>query len=355
MTKSVLFVHIRPSLVLDICYGPQKNTYFSFPMIFIKKYGTQLLIHLLFWLFFTAVSLFVFTPYYWTENPFLQYFFILVSIVYSNYFVLLPFFVKRKWYFLYLLLFAAIAFLATQLYCNVFTRCGCTVLKCLSDYLWQTLVPLLFFSFVWLLFRFIENTEEIEEVKKAHTAMELQFLKNQINPHVLFNNLNTIYAHAIEKPDETPDLILKLSENLQHVLYESHERYVSLSKEIDYIDNYLAFQELRTEGLQTIHYEKNIVPNRLKIAPLLLITIIENAFKHSIPHGSIRLRLVVKEQQLDFFCENSYRPKNEENERTIGLKNLRKRLDLIYKEHYRLEIRQETLFKVHLSIKLTEV
>jgi sensor histidine kinase YesM len=88
--------------------------------------------------------------------------------------------------------FAIISFFATQLYCYAFAQCGCTIMKCLSDYLWQTLVPLMFFSFVWMLYRFIDKQEEVETIKKEHTEMELKFLKSQINPHVLFNNLNTI-------------------------------------------------------------------------------------------------------------------------------------------------------------------
>ena len=125
-------------------------------------------------------------------------------------------------YVWYVFIFAIISFFATQLYCYVFAQCGCSLMKCLSDYLWQTLVPLIFFSFVWVLYRFIDKQEEVEEIKKEHLEMELKFLKSQINPHVLFNNLNTIYSYALEKPNETPELILRLSDNLKHVLYESN-------------------------------------------------------------------------------------------------------------------------------------
>lgn len=129
----------------------RNSSYFSKRMTIVNKNISQILVHILFWMLFIFVSLFVFSDYYWAQNPFLQYLFVLVVIVYSNNLFLLPYFVKRKLYVLYIFMFVAISFLATQLYCNVFAQCGCSFMKCLSDYLWQTLVPLIFFSFIWML------------------------------------------------------------------------------------------------------------------------------------------------------------------------------------------------------------
>ena len=119
-------------------------------MTFINKHTSQVLVHILFWMLFVFVSLFLFSDFYWKENLFLQFVSLLVAIVYMNHFFLLPFFVKKKLYILYVLVFAAISFFATQLYCYAFAQCGCSIPKCLSDYLWQTLTPLLFFSFITL-------------------------------------------------------------------------------------------------------------------------------------------------------------------------------------------------------------
>ncbi|VAW11676.1 Putative two-component system sensor protein, no kinase domain [hydrothermal vent metagenome] len=148
-------------------------------------------------------------------------------------------------------------------------------MKCLSDYLWQTLVPIVFFSFLWMLYGYLEKQEEVELVQQKNTEMELQFLKSQINPHVLFNNLNTIYSYSLEQPKKVPKLILMLSDNLKHVLYESDGHKVALQNELDYIDNYIAFQKIRTENIKTIEYSKKITNFKHEIAPLLLITIIE--------------------------------------------------------------------------------
>ena len=322
-------------------------------MYFKRREVTQLLIHVLFWALFIFVSLFVFTRYYWAENPFLQYFFILVVIVYVNNQVLLPFFVKKKWYLLYSITFITITFSATQLYCNVFTRCGCTIMKCLSDYLWQTITPLLFFSFIWILFRYIKQSEEVQKMQKERTEMELKFLKSQINPHVLLNNLNTIYSYSIEKPEKTPDLILKLSDNLKHVLYESNTTKVSLKKELHFLDNYIAFQKIRTEGIKEIKYETLIDNDYLQIAPLLLITIIENAFKHSSIHSVIDINIITNNEQLTCICKNEYVDKKNSTNTAIGLDNLKKRLNLLYKSKYELIIDKSDSFTVTLKLNLS--
>lgn len=320
-----------------------------------RKHSAELLIHVLFWVLFVFVSLFVFTPYYWAENPFLQYFFILVVIVYVNNQVLLPFFVKKKWYLFYSLIFTFISFLATQLYCYVFARCGCTIMKCLSDYLWQTLTPLLFFSFIWMLFRYIDQSEKVLKIEQERTEMELKFLKSQINPHVLFNNLNTIYSYAIEKPDKAPDLILRLSDNLKHVLYESNTEKVNLDKEIQFIDNYIAFHKIRTEGVKQIIYQTSTDNNLYEIAPLLLITIIENAFKHSIFNSVIDINIKAEQNKLTCICENHYNEKLIKSTDAIGLDNLKKRLDLLYKNKYELNINNTGTFRVSLVVNINYI
>ena len=322
-------------------------------MNFIKKHSSQLLVHLLFWLLFIFVSLFIFSAYYWKENPFLQYLSILGVIVYTNNLILLPYFVKKKMYILYAIVIAVVSVLATQLYCNVFAQCGCTIMKCLSDYLWQTLVPLIFFSFIWMLYRFIDKQEEIEIIKKEHTEMELKFLKSQINPHVLFNNLNTIYSYSIEKPNEVPDLILMLSDNLKHVLYESNSKTISLNKELQFLDNYIKFQKIRTEGVKRIHYTTEIDSNNHQIAPLMIITIIENAFKHSTINSDINIGLKVRDGILECTCKNDFnKEKLSTDEFKIGLQNLEKRLNLIYKDNYEFRITRNNNFTVYLKLNL---
>lgn len=323
-------------------------------MNFLSHHISKILIHLLFWALFIFVSLFVFSDYYWSENPFLQYLFILTTIVYFNNTVLLPNFIRKKFYFLYAFIIGLIAFSGTQLYCNFFAECGCSIMKCLSDYLWQTLVPIVFFSFLWMLYRYLEKQNEIELIQQKSKEMELQLLKSQINPHVLFNNLNTIYSYALEKPQEVPKMILMLSDNLKHVLYESESKKVSLQKELDYIDNYIAFQTIRTENIKTIEYRKQITNYNHQIAPLLLITLIENAFKHSSLNSTVLVHIKEKNALLECICENKISPiENKGDGLSIGLQNLKKRLSLIYKNKYVLTVLESETYIVHLKIELS--
>jgi len=226
-------------------------------------------------------------------------------------------------------------------------------MNCLSEYLWQSLVPLIFFSFIWMLYRYIDKQEEVERVKKEHTEMELKFLKSQINPHVLFNNLNTIYSYAIEKPSEVPEMILMLSDNLKHVLYESNSKTIALTKEIQFLDNYMKFQKIRTEGVKHINYTVEIDSESHQVAPLLIITIIENAFKHSTLNSDIEVSIKVNNGILECTCQNDF---NKEAVSTddfkIGLQNLEKRLQLIYNDNYELNITKTNTFNVYLKLNL---
>lgn len=205
-----------------------------------------------------------------------------------------------------------------------------------------------------MLYSYLEKQEEIEIIKKKHTEMELQFLKSQINPHVLFNNLNTIYSYSLEKPKEVPGMILKLSDNLKHVLYESNAHKIDLQKELDYIDNYIAFQKIRTENIKQVNYRKDIENNELEIAPLLLITIIENAFKHSSTNSTIKIDINVKNGYLECITENLVKPTSSDDKGiNIGMENLQKRLNLLYNEKYDMQITNGSLYKVRLKIQLT--
>ena len=351
-------VHIDQSpvgtLILTAWYISGTFPVYFASMNYLSHRASKILIHFLFWALFVFISLFVFPEYHWKENPFLQYFFILLIIVYINNEVLLPYFIRRKMYVPYIFFIGLVAFLATQLYCNYFAECGCSILKCLSDYLWQTLVPLVFFSFIWMLFRYLEKQLEVDLIKKEHAEMELQFLKSQINPHVLFNNLNTVYSYALEKPREAPELILKLSDNLKHVLYESNSLKVPLEKELAYIDNYMAFQRIRTENLKKVIFKKEIDNTDHEIAPLLLITLIENAFKHSSTNSKVEVLIKVKGSILSCTCINEINLSDTNNTGPkIGLQNLKKRLSLLYRNKFELKFTENTYFTVLLNLDLS--
>jgi two-component system LytT family sensor kinase len=185
---------------------------------------------------------------------------------------------------------------------------------------------------------------KLEEEKKS---MELKVLKNQLNPHFLFNTLNNLYALTLKKDEKAPEVIAKLSEILDFVLYRCNDDYVSIEKEIILIENYIALEKLRygNERLD-ISFHKDIEINN-KISPLIVLTFIENAFKHGVINetgkAKIWLNLESKKQQIIFSIENT-KPQNEfagtSDKSKIGLENVRKQLDLLYPKKHRLEIEE---------------
>ncbi|MFT4536541.1 MAG: two-component system LytT family sensor kinase [Saprospiraceae bacterium] len=201
---------------------------------------------------------------------------------------------------------------------------------------------------------------EMEKLKNLATQNELQFLQSQINPHFLFNNLNNLYSYALEKSDKTPEIILQLSGLLRYMLYECKEEYVSLRKDVDQLSNFIALNELQIEDRGTVTFTTSDNLDRYKIAPLLLIVFVENAFKHSVSSLSDEIKINVDVQvdddgKLHFLCENCFSEStNIDNiANGIGLVNVEKRLDLIYKDRYNLKaISEHGVYRVLLNIEL---
>ena len=124
---------------------------------------------------------------------------------------------------------------------------------------------------------------KLVKIEQQKLEAELKTLKGQLNPHFLFNSLNNIYSLALIKSDKVPELILKLSDLMRHIIYESKENYISLEKEIEFVNNFIELQKIRTSDKTKIKYEiKGKIPSA-KIAPLLFEPFIDNAFKHGLP------------------------------------------------------------------------
>ncbi|MGK0414758.1 MAG: two-component system LytT family sensor kinase [Polaribacter sp.] len=184
---------------------------------------------------------------------------------------------------------------------------------------------------------------------------ELKFLKMQIHPHFLFNTLNTLYGFALKKSERAPEMILKLSNLLDYILYQVDKPLVLLQDEINHIEDYVSLEKSRfQEGLQITFY-KNLIPENLEIAPMLLLPFVENAFKHGVQVDGVvqvKMNLKLDENNLNFTIENSYKNK-ESSKKGIGLENIKKRLEMLYSKKYFLEILQEeNLFKIHLKIPI---
>ena len=215
------------------------------------------------------------------------------------------------------------------------------------------------FKFAW---DALQKQEQIEILKNTVQESELQYLRSQINPHFLFNNLNNLYAHALEGSEKSPGIILELSGMLRYMLYECKERYVPLHKEIEHLQHFIRLNQLQIEGRGNVVFEPPSMRRDLKIAPLILIVFIENAFKHSqsgqAENINIQIELRLEGNELYFKCTNNYAPTAamETVDQGIGLENVRKRLNLLYPGKHQLVIDEEPRkYSVNLILELEEI
>jgi len=206
----------------------------------------------------------------------------------------------------------------------------------------------------------LEKQKEVESLRVAVKESQLQFLSSQINPHFLFNNLNNLYAYAIEQSPRTPEIILELSSVLRYMLYATRERYVRLGQELEQLEQFIRLSELQIEGRGEVSYEFSGQGSDLRIAPLILIVFIENAFKHSQSSMAQNIHIdtgvkIVENGTLKFWCHNSYgeETNTEDLSRGIGLENVKKRLALLYPDLHTLSIeKSEGEYKVELLLTL---
>ena len=219
-----------------------------------------------------------------------------------------------------------------------------------------------FFALIGGLFRiffnWIEQGKIKDNIEKQNLKSELALLKFQINPHFLFNSLNNIDSLIQEDSQKASLALNKLSELMRYMIYDSEYEQVPLNKEIEYIENYIALQKLRTLNEQNIIFEINGSNNNILIAPMIFITFVENAFKHSSlksKENKILIKLLISDDLIEFDCINnlSNNPIEKDKSSGIGLNIIKKRLELIYVNNYDLNIDEsDNKFSVSLKIKL---
>jgi len=215
---------------------------------------------------------------------------------------------------------------------------------------------LLLGGMIRLAYSFLKNQNEKKTLENANLNAEVNFLKSQINPHFLFNTLNSIYSQAHARSDKTEFSILRLSELLRYVLYDSGEEKVPLAKDIQYLNNYIDLQRMRLSRKVILNYTvEGDLQGRI-IAPLLLINFIENAFKHGISYlqpSVITIGIHIFEETLTLSVINPVIEKDRFAPGGLGLKNVSRRLELLYAGKYTLDIRQlDGQHIVHLKLLL---
>ena len=215
---------------------------------------------------------------------------------------------------------------------------------------WFTLIStMLFFTQKWY-----EQRQQFKNIQISHLQTELKYLRAQINPHFLFNGLNTIYGNIDIRDEKARDVLLQFSDLLRYSLYEADVDMVDLEKETSYLQNYVALQKARSDSNLQIKLEISIEDKTIKIAPLLFIPFVENAFKFSTREdnriNSIKISLQQKENRIFFECSNSYDDQLHASE-GIGLTNVTRRLELLYKDRYTLNTKKEQrLWHVQLTL-----
>lgn len=225
---------------------------------------------------------------------------------------------------------------------NLFVGFASTLYKILTD---------------WLI-----HQNEKMALERQNLQSELKFLKSQINPHFFFNTLNNLYALTLKKSDLAPEIVLRLSEMMRYMLYESNEKQVPLEKEVNYIKNYLELEKLRQGDRFDISFDIKGEISDKEIAPLMFIPFLENSFKHGLDNqiksGFVNILLQLNEDSIELSIENSKPPNIApkpagKKSGGIGLENVKRRLKLIYPKRHKLEIFEKPhSFRVFLHIKL---
>ncbi len=291
-----------------------------------------------------------------------------VLVSYVNYFYLLPRFLNRRKVLPYVFQFVALfgAIITLRLFTERLVLDGFTHQEA---YLYRTrfvvqMVTSNFFIVVFVgMLRFAQDWFELEARRKAvereKLLAELNFLKAQINPHFLFNTLNNLYYLAYAKSDRATEVIDKLSKMMRYMIYESNHPQVLLSKEIEYMQNYISLERIRLSNEVPIDFD--IVGNiqGVMIAPLIFITFLENAFKHGVTghaQGSwVKISITMEGKTCVYAVKNSkVGASHGEKDPGIGLVNVKRRLELSYPQHYELTIRDaEDRFEVQLKLDLS--
>jgi len=206
----------------------------------------------------------------------------------------------------------------------------------------------------------VKQQYRLQEVEFKQLQTELALLKSQVNPHFFFNTLNNLYALSLDKSDQVPEVILKISDLMRYVLDSSKQKTVPLSDEVRFLESYLALEKLRLSGNTDVRMTVDGNLNGKHIAPMLLAPFIENGFKHginkSVKGGYIHIDLKMNENDLSFTIENSKSRSadpDQDDSSKLGLRNVKRRLELLYPDTHELSSREdEKIYRVDLGIQL---
>lgn len=332
----------------------------------------QILLHIVIWTSLVVMFMFIGssgkTPSYSSLVIFGYFGIVNIAVFYTNYLLILPTFLNRKRYVWCAITITLLVILSTFIKCGLaYYFYNIVMIRNQGKYVldfWEYFSSAFFVSCVFIflstILKFIIDWFMNEKIKtnleNEKLISELAFLKSQINPHFLFNSLNNIYSLAYQKSEKTPEAVMKLSEIMRYMLYESNEATVKLDDEIRYVENYIELQKLRFKDKAYIRFEIDGDTTDKKITPLVLISFVENAFKHGVAtdkDNPITIVLNITAKKLFFQVANRKSNQNKDETGGIGLQNVKRRLDLLYKGQYRLHIEDnESMYNCELYLDL---
>lgn len=347
-----------------------------------QQYKVTLTHHILFWLIYFLFNTFrwgsYFNDYLYSFKTNLLGFPIHMLLSYLNIYFLMPKFVYKRKYLTYIVLILSAIFIMVIAKFNLTYFLvsqdvwpeGPEVIHSIKfnyaiDMMIGELYVITFVTAIKITLDFLKEHKRVTDLEKAQLETELLFLKTQISPHFFFNTLNNIYSLAVEKSSKTPKIILKLSELMRYLLYETKLKQQTLEKEILCIQNYLDLERVRHDELLEINMSISGTIQDKKIAPILLLSFVENAFKHgankNIGKVKIDINFTIIEDFLYFTISNPMPAVTKHNKRFdrssgIGIENVKKRLALGYhKDDYKLEFKssKNNMFIVKLKIKVS--
>lgn len=233
-----------------------------------------------------------------------------------------------------------------------------SLLKGVEYHVPYSFLSIFFFGVIRHLYDYRKLKEAAQQLRIEKQEAELNYLKSQTNPHFLFNTLNNIYSLARDKSDLAPESILRLSKILRFMLYETGGAYIAIGQELKIISDYIALEQLRYDESLRVNFNYDVEDRNQALPPLLLIPLVENAFKHGVSETRagpfVDIHLSVKDRQVVFFVKNSTEASPEEGgvKENIGLSNLRRQLELLYAD-FDLSVQQdESEFTAILKINL---
>ena len=350
----------------------------SFKNLLSKSSGKGI-VHIALWIIFGLYLVFISndSPFSWfnISNVIIALVFF-AFYVYFNAIYLIPNFLKQRSVLTYFLLFFTSALILTPLRSLVYYLRFWGMADLQNEVLssqWFTFLSFLIVGGVTttakIVINWVEDQRRMRELEKENLQSELKFLRSQINPHFLFNTLNSLYALTLKKSDLAPEMLIRLSEIMRYMLYDCNEPKVLLEKEVKFMGNYVELERLRYGEDVEIDFKLEGEIQDQKIAPLLFIPFFENAFKHGLSNrigqGWISISFLFQEELVTLVIENSVpeekdqhmwvqKSKSKSDSSGIGLENIKRRLNLLYPDEHTLDIEKSPKqFKITLTINLS--